>query len=205
MAARGPGGAAAGAGGKVARVPRPMYEPISTSEPTEADLELDAKLEAFMNDNVPVMTKSDLRRREQVLGKIRRIFLQVCTYVCISTSMSKYTFHVMCAVCRVQLRCLLLIVSYPRLLFVVLYPCSHIRPFAPLVVSRQAVYAICKMLVWHPTALERLVYRTFFFSGYCWNACEHSSFGRKRRFVRRSVPSRDAFHFLLLSRGGPRR
>ena len=54
-----------------------MYEPINTSAPTAADLELDTKLEAFMGDNVPVMTKADLRRREQVLGKIRNIFLQV--------------------------------------------------------------------------------------------------------------------------------
>ena len=76
------GGAAGGAAvaGKpraAGHVPRPMYEAINTSAPSKADLEMDAKLEAFMNDNVPVMTSADLRRREQVLGKIRATFLQV--------------------------------------------------------------------------------------------------------------------------------
>ncbi|CAM9223131.1 unnamed protein product [Hapterophycus canaliculatus] len=82
MAGRG-GGLGAGAGGASAggkraagHVPRPMYEPINTSAPSKADLELDAKLDAFMADNVPVMTSVDLRRREQVLGKIRTMFLQ---------------------------------------------------------------------------------------------------------------------------------
>lgn len=76
MAGRAPVGSAS-AGAKGVRIPRPMYEPINTSLPTSTDLELDAKMEAFMADNVPVMTKADLRRREQVLGKIRNIFLQV--------------------------------------------------------------------------------------------------------------------------------
>ncbi|CAM9961526.1 unnamed protein product, partial [Ectocarpus fasciculatus] len=80
MAGRGLGaaGGPAGGGGKRAagHVPRPMYEPINTSAPSKTDLELDAKLEAFMRDNVPVMTSVDLRRREQVLGKIRSMFLQ---------------------------------------------------------------------------------------------------------------------------------
>lgn len=75
MAGRGMAG-----GGGGARIPRPMYEPINTSAPSPADLELDGKLEAFMDENVPVMTKADLRRREQVLGKIRTIFLQVCVF-----------------------------------------------------------------------------------------------------------------------------
>lgn len=87
MAGRGGGPAggavAGGASGKRAagHVPRPMYEPINTSAPSKTDLELDAKLEAFMADNVPVMTSVDLRRREQVLGKIRTMFLQVCMSV----------------------------------------------------------------------------------------------------------------------------
>lgn len=68
---------AAGVATAVVRVPRPMYEPINTAAPSAGDLELDAKLEAFMEDNVLVMSKADLRRREQVLGKIRQIFLQV--------------------------------------------------------------------------------------------------------------------------------
>lgn len=85
MAGRRESGAAAGGGGgggdggkrPGGHVARPMYEPINTSAPSKADLELDAKLEAFMADNVPVMTSVDLRRREQVLGKIRAIFLKV--------------------------------------------------------------------------------------------------------------------------------
>ena len=83
MAGRGLGGGAAGTAAVVGKprvaghVPRPMYEPINTSAPSKADLEMDAKLEAFMDANVPVMTSTDLRRREQVLGKIRATFLQV--------------------------------------------------------------------------------------------------------------------------------
>ncbi|CAB1099929.1 unnamed protein product [Ectocarpus sp. CCAP 1310/34] len=80
MAGRGlgaAGGPSSGGGKRAAgHVPRPMYEPINTSAPSKTDLELDAKLEAFMRDNVPVMTSVDLRRREQVLGKIRAMFLQ---------------------------------------------------------------------------------------------------------------------------------
>lgn len=74
MTSRGAGGPTAVAG---PRVPRPMYEPINTSKPSATDLELDAKLEAFMTENVPIMSKSDLRRREVILGKIRGIFLKV--------------------------------------------------------------------------------------------------------------------------------
>lgn len=77
MAGRGAGLAPGARGAGVRRIPRPMYEPINTSEPSAADLDLDKKLEAFMDEHVPVMTSADLRRREQVLGKIRTIFLQV--------------------------------------------------------------------------------------------------------------------------------
>lgn len=89
MAGRGLGGGApagGAAGGKprpAGQAPRPMYEPINTSAPSKADLEMDAKLEAFMADNVPVMTSGDLRRREQVLGKIRATFLQVNSLKCV--------------------------------------------------------------------------------------------------------------------------
>ena len=81
MAGRG-AGLAPGARGGVRRIPRPMYEPINTAEPSAADLDLDKRLEAFMDEHVPVMTSADLRRREQVLGKIRGIFLQVWGAVC---------------------------------------------------------------------------------------------------------------------------
>lgn len=77
MAGRGGASAAVSGGGARPRIPRPMYEPINTSTPSESDKELDAKLEAFMTENVPVMSKPDLRRREVVLGKLRGIFLQV--------------------------------------------------------------------------------------------------------------------------------
>ena len=85
MAGRGAGLAPGARAGGVRRIPRPMYEPINTAEPSPADLDLDKKLEAFMDEHVPVMTSADLRRREQVLGKIRAIFLQVLFVVGLSS------------------------------------------------------------------------------------------------------------------------
>lgn len=87
-------GATAGSGGgggpgvkrAAGHVPRPMYEPLNTSTPP--NLELDAKLEAFMADNVPIMTSVDLRKREQVLGKLRAMFLQASSRVLVCRCIS---------------------------------------------------------------------------------------------------------------------
>ncbi|CAM9488810.1 unnamed protein product, partial [Choristocarpus tenellus] len=68
----------AGRGGG-ARVPRPMYEPINTSQPTNEERELDTKLDECMRETVPLMSTQDLRRREVVLGKLSTIFLQWVT------------------------------------------------------------------------------------------------------------------------------
>lgn len=84
MAGRGASGrgvAGGGAGPDGPRIPRPMYEPINTAVPSASDREMDRRLEAFMAENVPVMSRADLRRREVVLGKLRTIFLQVSSWV----------------------------------------------------------------------------------------------------------------------------
>ncbi len=54
---------------------KPLYDPIITTEPTQIDLKIDASLAAYMEQEIKLETDEEMKRRENVLIQVERIFL----------------------------------------------------------------------------------------------------------------------------------
>ncbi|RHY32840.1 hypothetical protein DYB32_002190 [Aphanomyces invadans] len=59
------------------------YKPIRITPPDPADLELSAKLEAFMASHFPTETEKNIQRRTMILAELRRIFRAWVKDVCL--------------------------------------------------------------------------------------------------------------------------
>ncbi|KAG9401966.1 hypothetical protein LEN26_008725 [Aphanomyces euteiches] len=59
------------------------YKPIRTTPPEPIDLEMSAKLQAYMDKNFPTETEKNIQRRTIILGDLRRIFRAWVKDVCI--------------------------------------------------------------------------------------------------------------------------
>ncbi|KAG9404551.1 hypothetical protein AC1031_004753 [Aphanomyces cochlioides] len=59
------------------------YKPIRTTPPEPIDLEMSAKLQAYVDKNFPTETEKNIQRRTIILGALRRIFRAWVKDVCI--------------------------------------------------------------------------------------------------------------------------
>jgi poly(A) polymerase len=66
-----------------AKVPEQAYKAIRTTPPEPADLELSAKLQAFMDQHYPTETEKNIQRRTIILGELRSIFRAWVKDVCL--------------------------------------------------------------------------------------------------------------------------
>mmetsp|Transcript_6513 Transcript_6513/g.20203 ORF Transcript_6513/g.20203 Transcript_6513/m.20203 type:complete len:628 (+) Transcript_6513:262-2145(+) len=66
----------------------PLLKPFETSAPPAAYERLDATLAAFMAERVPVESDAELRRRERVLGELKRVFQDWVQSVCRAKGLS---------------------------------------------------------------------------------------------------------------------
>ena len=64
------------------RAPTPKHKPQSTDGPTQLELERDATLGEFMAKGVPLEDKSEIERRETVIGELTRVFREWVREVC---------------------------------------------------------------------------------------------------------------------------
>lgn len=59
----------------------PLLEPINLNPPSEKDKSLDATLKAFMDVNIVVETDAEMKRRNDILAEIRKIFREWVVHI----------------------------------------------------------------------------------------------------------------------------
>lgn len=61
----------------------PVYEPVSTKEPTPAEKNIDTTLKAFMDVEMKLESDEEMLRRDSVLAEVRQIFIKWIQHVAI--------------------------------------------------------------------------------------------------------------------------